>query len=428
MRIALVSNMFPPDSDGGLEVNAQKLALGLRTRGHEVEVLTSAYREGFVPPEPPPDWVHRVLRLAPPWSNEWVGWRTKPAMVRALMGEVRALRYNVRATERWLAERSFDVAYCFGMSLIGTGTTLPFSRRGIPSFFHQGGCYLEARYRRDKVESVFLRTRRRLLEFEEHVDLRYLGYVSQYLISQGEAEGFFDPPGRGSRLRVVIPRGVDFEPATDLDRQRAQPRTLLMAGRILPIKGFHHAIAAAALLLERKPNLDWRLDIVGEADNLDLESGSGDSYMEGLIQQIADEGLGDRVRFLGRKPRQELLALVRSATAFVSASICGEGFANTIIEALGCGTPLIVSNDGSALEVVEDGRSALVYEKDDIVGLSKHMERLLEAPEFGKELATGGVAVIRERYTFDKVLTRTESVLGEVIAIHRDKGIEKQHV
>jgi len=228
-------------------------------------------------------------------------------------------------------------------------------------------------------------------------------------------------------LKTVIPRGVDFEPALDPDRPRSQPATFLMAGRILPIKGFHNALTAAAMLLERRPELDWRLDIVGEPDNQDLEIESGDSYLRRLETQVAEAGLGERVRFLRRKSRQELLILMRTATAFVSASICGEGFANTIIETLGSGTPLIVSNDGSALEVVEPGRSALVFEKDDVNALSSHMERLLDDPEFGIELARAGVAVIRERYTLEKVLDRTEQVLEEMVRIHHKRGILDTH-
>lgn len=427
MRIALISNMFPPDSDGGLEVNALKIATGLRARGHVVEVLTSRYRPGFRPADPAPEWVHRIFRLAPPWRSEWTGLAGKPKLLRALIGEVRALRHNVAATERWLAGREFDVAYCFGMSLIGTGTTLPFSRRGIPPFFHQGGGYLEARYVRAEPESVFMRARRALLAMEDEVDLRYLGYVSQFLIDQGRAAGFFEEPGRGASVLEVIPRGIEFPLPDSVERTRDEPATFLMAGRILPIKGFHNALVASARLVERRPELEWRLDIVGEPDNLDVETESGDSYMRGLQNQIASGGLSDRVRFLGRKTRPELLALMRTASAFVSASIFGEPFANTIVETLGSGTPLIVSNDGSALEVVEQGRSALVFEKEDLETLSRHMERILDDPTSGMELARGGLDVIRERYTIDKVLDKTEQVLEQVVRIHRDQGILDAH-
>lgn len=427
MRIALISNMFPPDSDGGLEVNALKIANGLRSRGHQVEVLTSRYRPGFAPAEVAPAWVHRILTLAPPWSSEWTGLAGKPKLLRALIGEVLGLRSNVRATERWLAGRDFDVAYCFGMSLIGPATTLPFTRRGVPAFFHQGGGYLEARYVRAAKESVFLRLRRSLLAMENKVDLRYLGYVSQYLIAQGEASGFFDEPNRGTRVREVIPRGIDFKLCEDVQRPRTEPPTFLMAGRILPIKGFHLAIDAAARLHHRRPERPWRLTVVGEPDNQDVETESGDSYMRRLEGQIADAGVGARIVFVGRKPRAELLALLRDATAFISASICGEGFANTIIETLGSGTPLVVSNDGSALEVVVPGRSALVYEKEDVETLSRHMEWILDNPEGGMELAREGLAVIRERYTLDKVLDKTEQVLEQVVQIHRDQGILDSH-
>lgn len=422
MRIALISNMFPPDSDGGLEVNAMKVAKGLRERGHDVQVLTSGYRPGFVASEPPPEWVHRALRLAPPWSSEWTGLADKPKLLRALVREVQALKGNVRATERWLEGRSFNVAYCFGMSLIGPATTLPFTRRGIPAFFHQGGGYLEARYVRAERESVFLRLRRALLALEEDVDLRYLGYVSQFLIEQGREAGFFDAPGRGSRVLEVIPRGIDFPLRDDVERPRTEPPTFLMAGRILPIKGFHNAIAAGALLLRRRPDLEWTLAIAGGPDNLDLVAQSGDKYMVELAAQIEREGLKDHIRFLGKLTREAFLDLLPTATAFVSASVYGEPFANTIIETLGSGTPLIVSADGSSQEVVVDEESALVFERHDVEGLAQRMERVLCDRDLAVRLARGGVHVIRQRYTLDHVLDQTEHVLAEVVRRHSTEG------
>ncbi|MCB8933157.1 MAG: glycosyltransferase family 4 protein [Fimbriimonadaceae bacterium] len=415
MRIALISNMFPPDSDGGLEVNALKVANGLRGRGHQVEVLTSRYRPGFVPNEPPPEWVHRVLRLAPPWSSEWTGLAGKPKLLKALIGEVSALRHNVRATDRWLTGREFDIAYCFGMSLIGPATTLPFTRRGIPAFFHQGGGYLEARYVRAPKESVFLRARRALLKMEEQVDLRYLGYVSRFLIEQGEAAGFFEAPNRGTGVRAIIPRGIEFAPRTDVERQRVVPPRLLMAGRISPIKGFHRAIEALGKLARRRPELPWSLAIAGGADNLDLVAQSGDAYLRDLHRQIQNEGMEDRVTFLGRLSRAELLEAMASSTAFISASTFGEPFANTIIEALGSGTPLIVSADGSSREVVVHEESALVFDKEDSDELAHCIERVLDDPPFGWRLAARGVQVILENYTIERILDRTEAILTEVI-------------
>ena len=120
--------------------------------------------------------------------------------------------------------------------------------------------------------------------------------------------------------------------------------------------------------------------------------------------------------FLGQIPHQEVLSRMRDATAFLSCSIWGEPFAGTIIEALGCGTLLIGSDDGSILEVVEPGKSALVYEKEEPAQLSSHMERVLDDPALARRVAAAGLEVIAQRYTLDRILNRTEATFAEVIA------------
>lgn len=419
MRIVLISNMFPPDSDGGLEVNAMKVALGLRARGHDVQVIASEYRRGFVPSEPEPEWVHRILKMAPLWSAQWIGLRYKPHLLSALFREVLILRRNVQAVRRWAAGRQVDVVYCFGMSLIGPGVTLPFTERKIPAFWHQGGGYLESRFVRAPVESIFLRLRRKWLAFEDKVDLRHVGFVSKFLDQKCEAAGFFKDPERGSLTRVILPRGVDFELGKDVERNRTQPPFILMAGRLLPIKGFHLALEAVSNLATRRPELPWTLKIVGEADDLDIETETGSSYAERLRTMADSEPLRGRVEFLGRRTRPELLALMREATVFVSASICGEGFANTIIETLGSGTPLVVSDDGSALEVVDAGVSALVYDKEDVATLSSHIENILCDSHRAVAIARAGVETIERRFTMDRILDQTESILEQVVAKNR---------
>ena len=62
MRVLTVGNMYPPLSLGGYELAWQSSVEQLRSRGHEVEVLTTDYGldEGPAPEDEP--GVHRELR------------------------------------------------------------------------------------------------------------------------------------------------------------------------------------------------------------------------------------------------------------------------------------------------------------------------------------------------------------------------------
>src|SRR5262249_17608036 len=59
MRLLVLSNLFPPEAEGGLELSCFEACLGLQQRGHRVEVITQKERLGRPHAEPLP--VHRIL-------------------------------------------------------------------------------------------------------------------------------------------------------------------------------------------------------------------------------------------------------------------------------------------------------------------------------------------------------------------------------
>ncbi len=81
---------------------------------------------------------------------------------------------------------------------------------------------------------------------------------------------------------------------------------------------------------------------------------AGEGPARGALEaQIAALGLGGRVRLLGSIPHAELPALLAAADVMALAS-SSEGLANAWVEALACGTPVVVTDAGGAGEVVTD--------------------------------------------------------------------------
>ena len=186
-----------------------------------------------------------------------------------------------------------------------------------------------------------------------------------------------------------------------------------MASRLDREKGIDTALQALGLLSARRPDLSWKLEVAGNP---------GDpAYRTELDHLIALGGITNRVSFVGKLSRDQVLAKMREATAFVSCSRYGEPFAGTIIETLASGTPLIGSIDGSIKEVVVDGESALLFAKDDAQKLSEHMEAVLTDGALRTKLALNGLNVIEERYTLDKILDQTEATFIDVLARNNSK-------
>jgi glycosyltransferase involved in cell wall biosynthesis len=143
----------------------------------------------------------------------------------------------------------------------------------------------------------------------------------------------------GERISVLR-NGVDLDLFRPQDRAALQARyglagpTLISVGHLIQRK-------AHDLVIEALPHLpDFRLLIVGD--------GPEDAKLRVLADRL---GVAGRVDFLGRRPHEELPGLYAAADALVLAS-SREGWANVLLEAMACGTPVVASNVWGTPEVV----------------------------------------------------------------------------
>ncbi len=149
-------------------------------------------------------------------------------------------------------------------------------------------------------------------------------------------------------LAVPAERVTVLRNGVDLAQFRPQPReaaraalgltrpTLLSVGGLIERKGNHVTVAALPTL----PEFD--LLLAGEGE----ERGA-------LERQAQALGVGDRVRFLGRIAHAELARVYSAADALVLAS-SREGWANVLLEAMACGTPVVATDLWGTPEVVRE--------------------------------------------------------------------------
>lgn len=152
---------------------------------------------------------------------------------------------------------------------------------------------------------------------------------------------------------------------------------LLFVSTIEPRKNVPTLLKAFKRLLESyRPDVD--LVLAGERGWL----------YEEVFQLVTDLNLLERVHFLGRVTAEELVWLYNTAQALVAPSFY-EGFGLTPLEAMACGTPVIVSNISSFPEVVGDaGLLVDPYEEED---LAVAMWRLLSDAELRASLVEKGL-------------------------------------
>jgi len=204
-----------------------------------------------------------------------------------------------------------------------------------------------------------------------------------------------------SRTRVdVVPCGVDL----DLFRPDARPvegaraPRLLTVGRLVPRKGVDDAIAAVAAIPEAE------LLIAGGPAHDQLRS---DPEALRLGEMARELGVEHRVHLLGRVPREELPALIRSSD-LVLCLPWYEPFGIVPLEAMACAVPVIGTAVGGLLDTVVDGRTGVLVprRRPDLVaaaaaGLLADEPRRISYGRAGFERVTAG-------FSWDRVARSTE--------------------
>jgi glycosyltransferase involved in cell wall biosynthesis len=102
-----------------------------------------------------------------------------------------------------------------------------------------------------------------------------------------------------------------------------------------------------------------------------------------------DLGISGRVRFPGWIDEPDAPALYRGAIAFVFPSYY-EGFGLPPLEAMACGTPVIVANTSSLPEVV--GNGGLCVDPEDLAALSQAMRAVVLDSALREQLARAALA------------------------------------
>jgi glycosyltransferase involved in cell wall biosynthesis len=136
---------------------------------------------------------------------------------------------------------------------------------------------------------------------------------------------------------------------------------VVSAGALVPVKGHRLALDAIAAV----PEVSWL--IVGD--------GPERRALQARVQAL---GLGGRVRFLGARSHEALPALLGAADILLHTAE-REGLANVWIEALACGTPIVVTETGAAHEVVDRPEAGRIVPRD-AAAIAAALRALLAAP------------------------------------------------
>jgi sugar transferase (PEP-CTERM/EpsH1 system associated) len=206
------------------------------------------------------------------------------------------------------------------------------------------------------------------------------------------------------RITTIL-NGVDtnrFSPEAKCEKKRAlglseQDIVIGSVGRLVPVKNYGELLNAFARLVHK----DIPLKLVIAGDGPDAPT---------LKETARRLGVESSVQWLGT--RDDIPEIIGAMDVFALTSK-NEGISNTVLEAMACGVPVVVSRVGGNPEIVVDGRTGYLYEAgnlDELVGL---IDQLVSDREHRLEKGSGARQHVLENFSIETMVRRYEQTYLE---------------
>nr|HID13062.1 glycosyltransferase family 4 protein [Anaerolineae bacterium] len=317
MRLLMLNNEFPPLGGGTGVVNYHLLQRFAQVPGLEIDLITSAPERRAEEQR----FAERVHLFKVPVNNRNIHHASNREL----------LTYAARALPLALRRhRALPYDLCFAWSAVPAGWVALVLRRlaGLRYLVRVCGPDIPGFERRYSLIYPLLSP-----------IIRAVWHGAETVVAkcQGEAEMI---RAVDDNVRIsLIPNGVDlaaFPPGDPIPDDG--PLRLLCVARLIERKGQRHLIEAVKRLTDN--GIAVTLDLVG--------TGDARAAYEARVREL---GLGERVRFAGYVPREEIAAYYMAAHVFVLPSY-NEGMSVATLEAMAAGLPIVVTRTGGTADLV----------------------------------------------------------------------------
>jgi mannosylfructose-phosphate synthase len=216
---------------------------------------------------------------------------------------------------------------------------------------------------------------------------------------------------------VVIPPGYDdrrFFPVSQATHQaikeelRWPGKTVLALGRMTRNKGYDLLLRAMPLVFERVP--EARLVLAAGSLNPDDSELRMLAELHSLAQEL---NISDRVTFDGYITDEQLPDVYRAAEVFCLSSRY-EPFGMTAVEAMGCGTPTVVTTEGGLWDQVVWGLESIYANPNDSIAFGSAIASVLMYPQISQQLARYGSQKARSKFTWNGVAQQILNLIDDV--------------
>lgn len=196
-------------------------------------------------------------------------------------------------------------------------------------------------------------------------------------------------------LIEVIPNGVEIEKYNEVKVEKSDKPRVIYIGRLIKYKHVDDLLVAFSKL-----DLDAELYIVGD--------GPERKNLEALAEKLK---INKKITFTGFVNEQKKIELLKSSHVLVLPSST-EGFGIVVVEAWASHTAVIVSNIPALQELVDKGRTGLLFKLGEVDDLRDKLEQLLKDKNLQNELSNNGYDIVKEKFNWNKVANEVEKSFG----------------
>jgi glycosyltransferase involved in cell wall biosynthesis len=379
MKICFVTSVFPRHPDD-LEVPWLRILVKrLRAKGHDIRIFVPSFR-GLKSHAIDGIPVKRFRYFFAPWETLTHD-EGAPNKIYKLHYKIISVFYILAGTLgliRFHAKERFDILHVhwpFPHGIFGFVARM-LVRSKIVLTFYGADMLLVKKY---SFVKHFLRY------FIKHAD----SVIAISSFTGKEVKAVYDRPLH------IIPYGTAIALKTDLPPHTPGHR-ILSVGRMIERKGFAYLINAMPRVLATYP--DARLTIAG-----------GGALHADLVSLRDSLGLQQSVDLPGKVPNETLENLFASCDVFVLPSIIDskgdtEGLGVVILEALTYSKPVIATEIGGIVDIVQHNKTGLLVPQKDPQALADAICAILSDPARSKALVAKGIRHIREHFSWENIV------------------------
>lgn len=197
-------------------------------------------------------------------------------------------------------------------------------------------------------------------------------------------------------------------PGSPVEYKFETETTILYPANYIPGKGQQYALESFAAIHAKYPT--WKLRFVGG----DMGLSKNKNFKDGLVKRSKALGLDNQIEWLDFS---ENMASQYSNASIVLNFSESESFSMTCLEALYYGRPVIATKCGGPEEIIEDGRTGILVELQDINGMAQAIESLITNASERQKMGARGYLDVRQKFSFEntgkKLLRLYNSLLSK---------------